>query len=987
MNRTLISPCLLAASAAYLLTPLHAQQPSSSKDEAVVLSPFEVSSATDHGYAALNSNSITLFNTELKKLPITADVFDSTFMQDIGATNVEEMIQEYAAGSGSSNVIATNTVGATQPGDVSNTATLRGLFAPTMQRDGFMPAQTTGATYTRNFDVEHVDIVKGPQSLLYGGGGGSGGIVNVVSKQAMFNKPLYGSAQYSIDNVGSKFGQFDAGAGNAHVALRLSLIQGTQLYSRQFLGGPTSGAFMQLAFRLGTKHVLRLTGEKSTMTAQYGTSPNPSLPTSDPRNNANLHSLLLNGQINGQIGQVDPVTGKTYAVGPIDNGRVNWGNIDSFGTWWNSRKYNNAVTGAILESTWAPWLATQINAGYNRQDVDLRLGGQSLNAPGIGGNPYSEWAVGITPADSTNNNQTKGIRASAVLTNDLFHDRAHSQTIFGADYVRYDLSVAKYGYFLADANSNIIVDPKITSNLGRTPMPKQWVPLDGATPGPYALFSPQTPSATFNGFNYSRGLLSPVDPTQISPANPVGALGANAQNYVVTHTLTHGLFGANFTQWFDGRLTSLVGVRIADIVSERFAPVQNQTSTLHETNFNAGLVYKVNRLVSAFVSGSSSFFPALGQSNDPYGNAPAAAKGIGQEAGLKIADPAGRISASIAAYHVASKNEQYVISAANENYINPNGLNGQWNLPNRWVIVDRDARGLEMTAASSPLPNWNIRASVAYTDSTIGTTVSYAQLYNDQFHANSSGQVTYADGTPVWVLTTPPKTGNAPVAAGTANAQPLTLTMLNTSTNPYYANPQSVTGLIGGGNALAILRTNDAQHGAIATGVTGLPISSIQIDASNNPLITGYIAPPGAITPVMSGDKATGYPVWSFHLTNSYTIASGWLKGLKLGGTVHTTSQYRAYYYYTKGLNGTIGGGGRQIFFMPGGMTFDGILGYSRRFRRVTWSTQLNVYNLFNHYRVYVQPDVVNSYSNPLALSTNYNAQPRSFRWSTTVAF
>ena len=75
-------------------------------------------------------------------------------------------------------------VGSNQPGDTTNTQTLRGLFAPTMQRDGFMPAQTTGATFTNNFDLEHVDIVKGPQSLLYGGGGGSGGIINLVSKQA-----------------------------------------------------------------------------------------------------------------------------------------------------------------------------------------------------------------------------------------------------------------------------------------------------------------------------------------------------------------------------------------------------------------------------------------------------------------------------------------------------------------------------------------------------------------------------------------------------------------------------------------------------------------------------------------------------------------------------------------------------------------------------------------------------------------------------------
>src|SRR5579883_2209184 len=73
-------------------------------DEAVQLSPFEVSTTSDKGYAAMNSNSVTLFRADLDKLPISADIFDATFMEDVGATSVESLVQSYSAGAGVSNV-------------------------------------------------------------------------------------------------------------------------------------------------------------------------------------------------------------------------------------------------------------------------------------------------------------------------------------------------------------------------------------------------------------------------------------------------------------------------------------------------------------------------------------------------------------------------------------------------------------------------------------------------------------------------------------------------------------------------------------------------------------------------------------------------------------------------------------------------------------------------------------------------------------------
>ncbi|MEY4939894.1 MAG: hypothetical protein RIQ93_1629, partial [Verrucomicrobiota bacterium] len=110
----------------------------------VVLSPFEVKADSDNSYGALNSNSITRFNTELAKLPVSADVMSKTFMEDVAAVSVEAMISTYSGGGGFANFNAASGAAANQPGENNSPAftTLRGLTASTTRRDGFMSMTT-----------------------------------------------------------------------------------------------------------------------------------------------------------------------------------------------------------------------------------------------------------------------------------------------------------------------------------------------------------------------------------------------------------------------------------------------------------------------------------------------------------------------------------------------------------------------------------------------------------------------------------------------------------------------------------------------------------------------------------------------------------------------------------------------------------------------------------------------------------------------------
>ena len=85
--------------------------------ELVTLNPFEVKAEADNSYGALNSNSLTQFNTALNKTPVSADIFTAEFMRDIGATSIEEMLNGYGAGAGTVMSNPDSDALSQQPGD------------------------------------------------------------------------------------------------------------------------------------------------------------------------------------------------------------------------------------------------------------------------------------------------------------------------------------------------------------------------------------------------------------------------------------------------------------------------------------------------------------------------------------------------------------------------------------------------------------------------------------------------------------------------------------------------------------------------------------------------------------------------------------------------------------------------------------------------------------------------------------------------------
>lgn len=150
------------------------------EEKTLVLSPFVVTSEKDEGYVATNSLAGSRLNTKLADTPASISVMTKDFINDIGAISVTGAMN-YAVNAGN-DINAGNTAnrGDTGNGLIGNDFNfqVRGYRQATQTRDYFRTI-LDGDTY----NIERIDVARGPNSLLFGVGGPSG-VVNTTTKQA-----------------------------------------------------------------------------------------------------------------------------------------------------------------------------------------------------------------------------------------------------------------------------------------------------------------------------------------------------------------------------------------------------------------------------------------------------------------------------------------------------------------------------------------------------------------------------------------------------------------------------------------------------------------------------------------------------------------------------------------------------------------------------------------------------------------------------------
>jgi hypothetical protein len=190
-------------------TSAPASTPPTKEEEVLVLSPFEVNSAEDTGYAATQTLAGTRIRTDLKDVGSAISVITKEFMQDIGATGNDTLLQyttnaEVAgtrgtyAGLGNGTTVD-ETAQLRAPGGAQR---VRGLAAADNTRDFFV----TDIPWD-SYNVDRIDIQRGPNSILFGLGSPAG-IINASLNTASFRNG--GNVQYRVGSYGSQRGSLDA---------------------------------------------------------------------------------------------------------------------------------------------------------------------------------------------------------------------------------------------------------------------------------------------------------------------------------------------------------------------------------------------------------------------------------------------------------------------------------------------------------------------------------------------------------------------------------------------------------------------------------------------------------------------------------------------------------------------------------------------------------------------------------------------------------
>jgi outer membrane receptor protein involved in Fe transport len=982
-----------------------------SEDETILLNTFEVSQSRDNSYGAFQSNSLAAFRMDLAKVPATAEVFTQAFMDDIGATSLEDALTGYA---GTITASSNNpNAGLFAPGDRDGGQglSIRGVSAGEIKRDGFIGVPNNARTAsgsTDNFSTERIDVISGPQSLLYGSVGG-GGVINSVSKRAQFGRRKT-MIRFVVDQYGTKRAMVDHNYGREKVAARVALLGADNRTNRFRLGGEMYGIYAQVAFRPWHDTTIRFSTEKTDNDARVGFKPNLNnfLAPGDPRLNKDARYLVLTNQVSDIRLYNEPVT---------------YGNLESAAAWFSNEQIETHWNQMIVETKLPFGFSAQL-VGIYTETTDLRAtdgrnllpgrgsffpDGVTLNTK-FGANPFNETAVAIGAPVQVNEqrDRNKGVRLSFVHEADFnfWKLRGKSQTAFGGQAFHRGPAFGSSGiaqvYYRADENFNVLYSsdggvtydttPDFTRpDYGRAPLSNVYFPVQQSIPTK-PLFRPGTKRITYNGQNYVLDPRIYSRDSYIAPNNPFGLVpNLNPAANTFTGNWNRGgethsgnVYFANFTDWADGRLTTLVGYSLTRFetmnVGAGFGNV-----TLTPKDYHAGYQAGINARILSWLRG----FAVVGTSEQaeastsdilgrPLKNPEA--QNLSPELGLKADWLDGRLSAQLS-YNPSTKtlNENKDAGTAFRDAINPDGINGRvgGTSANQRVNIDRTLSSQEFTLSAEPIRNWTMRMKIVHMDGEISSDVVYQQNYNDQFYLNSAGTVTYQDGTPLMV------NGAGGVLPTDPKDTALTLAMINSSTNPYYANPDATSGRIQNTTLRTVLMAVDPARGSAATRVTGLPISAVQYNFTS-PYANGTV-------PIFySGEKNVGFNEYTFNFQNKYKFTTGFVKGISVFADVQTYMKNRAYYTNYPDATGSTAATRvtRVLYRYPSVTVFNVGIGYSIKGlplfgKNATWTTQLNARNALNHYKVLVVPNA----SLGTNLSARYSAQPRVITWTNSIDF
>jgi iron complex outermembrane recepter protein len=223
-------------------------------------------------YRATEASSATRTNTSIRDIPQSIQVISSEILKDQGTIRVRDALQ---------NVSGSTSAGYYQ--GFSEYISLRG-FNANQFRDGIRSYQDYGGLI-ETADIERIEVVKGPASVLFGDAP-PGGLANLVSKQPL-PQPFY-SLEGTVGSFSTYRGAIDLSGPLAYskkVLYRLNASYENAGSFRDFVNSERLFIAPKFQFALGPETTLALNGSwlQETRTTDDGTVAIGNRPANLPR--------------------------------------------------------------------------------------------------------------------------------------------------------------------------------------------------------------------------------------------------------------------------------------------------------------------------------------------------------------------------------------------------------------------------------------------------------------------------------------------------------------------------------------------------------------------------------------------------------------------------------------------------------------------------------------------------------------------------------
>jgi iron complex outermembrane receptor protein len=220
------------------------------KEEAVQLSIFTVTEGRDIGYESMHTTSGMRTVQELKNVANSISVMNAQFMEDVGATNMEEMSRWFVTGEQNPDPA------------LPEKGVFRGIVNNFAVRNGWIWYSPMDS-----YATDRVELLRGPNAFLYGEAD-LGGANNQITKRGLFTRN-HNRAKLMLSSFDLLRGELDFNRIliPRKLAVRLAGVQSTNRSWIDFVRREFRGIYGALTYRPLPKTVISLMVEHAKSTS------------------------------------------------------------------------------------------------------------------------------------------------------------------------------------------------------------------------------------------------------------------------------------------------------------------------------------------------------------------------------------------------------------------------------------------------------------------------------------------------------------------------------------------------------------------------------------------------------------------------------------------------------------------------------------------------------------------------------------------------